>query len=177
MAGGDAKGAGLGDFRDAAVELQRHARPFTFALEQFDDLSRADVAEELAELLLVMGYAVPLDERDEGCRGESGERGFVEVRVAGEIILGSGVDVREIAAATAGNQYLLSGAIIVLDEENGAPALARLDGTHQTRRASTQDDNVVIHRCTGALKVAHNLVVVVSEPDVVVKLIRMPVWP
>ena len=101
MIGGDAKGAGLRDLRDTAVELQRHACPVAFALQQFDDLARADVAEELAEFLLVMGDAMPLDQRDEGRRGVAGERGFVEVRVAGEVILGSGVDVGEIATTAA----------------------------------------------------------------------------
>ena len=57
----------------------------------------------------------------------------------------------------------------MFDDEDRASAFARLDGAHQSCRASTQDDDVVICRRVGTVGIAHNSFVV-CESELVVGL-------
>src|SRR5580704_12012213 len=52
------------------------------------------------------------------------------------------VNVREIAAPAAGNQYLLPGTLGTLQHRHAPPALARLDRAHQSRSASPEHNHV-----------------------------------
>jgi hypothetical protein len=55
------------------------------------------------------------------------------------------VEVREVAAAAAGNLDLAPDAVVVLDDEDGAPAPPGLHRAHQPRRPAADDDHVVFH--------------------------------
>jgi hypothetical protein len=138
----DGAGAGLeeescgsvrrGDGVDGGSGEDAHACVLALALEHGDDLLRGAVAEELAEGLLVVLDAVLLDEGNDVGGSEAGEGGFGEVRVGGEEVFGAGVDVCEVAAASAGDEDLLADAVGVIEDKDAPRAPSGLDGAHQS---------------------------------------------
>ena len=122
-----------------------HARGLRLRQQQRDDLARAAVAEELAELLLVEAHAVLLDQRDEVGRRVARERRAAEVRVLGEEVLGPRAQVGEVAAPAARDQDLAADLGVALEHEHAAPALAGLDRAHQAGRAAADHDHVEAH--------------------------------
>ena len=65
----------------ALAYVSLHAGIGALSEQQVDDLAGAAVAEQLAELLLVVGDAVRLDQGDEVLRPVAGERAATEGRV------------------------------------------------------------------------------------------------
>ena len=100
------------------------------------------VAEELAEGFFVVGDAVLLDQGDEVVRGVAGEGGLGEVGVGGEEVFRRGMEVGEVAAAAAGDEDLLAGAVGVFEDEGAAAAAAGLDGAHEAGGAGAEDEDV-----------------------------------
>ena len=96
------------------------------------------VAEELAEGLLVIGDAVLLDQSDDVCGSEAGERGFGEVRVGGEEVFGAAVDVGEVAAAAAGDEDLFAGPVRRVRGGGRGGRGGRFDGAHQAGGAGSE---------------------------------------
>src|SRR5438094_8833214 len=78
-----------------------HAAARAFRLEHHDDVERGVVAEELAELLLVVGDAVALDKTDELRGRVARERRAAEIRVLRQKVCRPRVDIREVAPAAA----------------------------------------------------------------------------
>src|SRR5438552_13570586 len=107
-----------------------HSAARAFRLEHRDDVERGAVAEELAELLLVVGDAVTLDETDELRRRVACERRAAEIRVLRQKVRRPRVDVREVAPAAAGDADLFADDVIVLDEQHPAAALSGLRSAH-----------------------------------------------
>jgi hypothetical protein len=64
------------------------------------------------------------------------------VWVRGEKVFGAGVEVGEVAAASAGDEDLLAGLFGVVEEEDAAIAATGLDGAQETSSAGTEDDDV-----------------------------------
>ena len=62
--------------------------------------------------------------------------------VAGEVVFWTGMDVGEVAAASAGDEDLLAGAIGELDDENAAAAAAGVDGAHEAGGSCAEDEDV-----------------------------------
>jgi len=62
------------------------------------------------------------DEGEKIFRREAGERGFGEIGIGRVEILGPGMNVGEIAAATTGDEDLLADAVGVLDDGDAASA-------------------------------------------------------
>lgn len=118
--------------------------------EHRDDLLRGAVAEELAEGFLVIGDAVLLDESDEVRGGVAGEGGFGEVRVFGEEVFGAGVEVGEVAPASAGDEDFLAGEVCVVEQGDAAAATSGFDGAHQTGGACSDDEDVDLALVHGA---------------------------
>ena len=58
-------------------------------------------------------------------------------------MLGSGVDVRDVAAAAAGDGDLRADLPAALEDEHGAAPPTHVGGTEKTRRSSADDDHVV----------------------------------
>ena len=90
----------------------------------------------------MVGDAVLFDERDEVLRGVAGEGGLGEVGVGGEEVFRAGVEVGEVAAASAGDEDLLAGAVGVVEEEDAAAAAAGFDGGHQAGGSGSEDEDV-----------------------------------
>jgi hypothetical protein len=72
------------------------------------------------------------------------------MRVGGDEILWARMQTREIAASAAGDQDLLAKAVRVFQKQNAAAPLAGFDGTHQSRRAGSEDNCVVFVILTGS---------------------------
>ena len=76
------KQAAFCDRLDPATAAHLDFRDRAFREEHLDDLARACIAEELAELFLVKGDAVFLDQRDEILRRVAGEGRGAKARIA-----------------------------------------------------------------------------------------------
>ena len=116
-----------------------HSRGAAFGFEHFHDVLRGTVAEKLAERFLVIRNAVFFDQRDEVGRFVPGQGGFREVRIRGIEIFRPAMEVREIAAASAGDQDFLAGAIGTFQDGDAPAAFARLDRAHQPGGSGAQN--------------------------------------
>ena len=65
------------------------------------------------------------------------------MRVLGEEVFGSCVEVGEVAAASAGDEDFFAGAVGVVDKEDAAPAASSLEGAHEAGGTCSEDDCVV----------------------------------
>lgn len=111
VAGGDgecAAGIVAADFLNVDGDEDAHASVLALAHEHVDDLLRGAVAEELAQGFLVPGDAVAFDETDEVGGRVTGESGLGEVGIGGEEVVGAGVQIGEVAPATAGDEDFFS---------------------------------------------------------------------
>ena len=97
------------------------------------------------QLLFVVRNSMLLHQGHKVIRREPCEGRFAEMRVGGQIILGAGMDVREIASASPRNEDLLAEPLRMLQDQNRAAAFARLQGTHQAGSPGTYDDDVILH--------------------------------
>lgn len=121
---GGAKFGGLGakdefsgtlNFGDTGVNEDLDLGSAALGFEEVDNVGGGIVAEELAERFFVVGDAMLFDESDEIRGSEPGESRFGEVRIRGEKIFGSGVEIGEVAATTAGNEDFFADAVGVLE--------------------------------------------------------------
>ena len=135
-------GAIMGDGRDGRFQPQLRIHRLHFAKQHADDVLGAVIAKELAERLFVPGDAVFFDKGDEIARRITGERGFGEMRIGGEIILWPGVDIGEVAAAAAGDADLFARRFRMVENDDGAAALAGADGAHHASGARPQNQHV-----------------------------------
>ena len=85
-----------------------------------------------------------LDQIYEVCGSASGEGGFTKVRILGDEIFRLAMNIGEVAAATTGNEYLLTDALSALQHRDPASALAGFDGAHQAGRACAQNNHIEI---------------------------------
>jgi hypothetical protein len=67
------------------------------------------------------------------------------VKVPGKIVLGGDVQVREIAAPTAGNANLRARSFSMVDHQDRPAALAAFDSAQETRCSGADDDDVFLH--------------------------------
>ena len=72
-----------------------------------------------------------LHQLDEIARGITCQGRFGEVRVGGEKIVGAGVEIGEVAAATSRDQDLAADLPVVLQHHHRAASLAGFYGAHQ----------------------------------------------
>ncbi len=109
-------------------------------------------AEELAEGFFVPGDVVLLDEGEEVEGGVAGEGGLGEVRVGGEEVFGAGVEVGEVAAASAGDEDFLAGRGGVFEDEGAAAAAGGVRGAEEAGGAGSEDEDVGLGH--GAIRVS-----------------------
>jgi len=134
------------DFADFGVDNDFCVGVAAFGFEHGDDLSGGIVAEELAESFLVVCDSVFLDESDEIGGGVACEGGFGEVWICGEEMLRLGVKIREIAAASAGDEDFFADFFGAFEEDYAAAAFAGFDGAHQASGATAQNDYVEVEQ-------------------------------
>ena len=113
-----------------------------FGFEHLDNIAGGMIAEKLAQCFLVVRDAMLLDQSDEVRRRVPRQRGFREVRIGGDEILRAAIQVCEIAAASAGDENFLAGAIGPLQDRDAPAALAGLDRAHQSRSAGAQNQGI-----------------------------------
>lgn len=86
--------------------------------------------------------SVFLDQGDDVCRCEAGERGFGEVRVFGEEIFRAAMDVGEVASAASGDQDLLADAFRMVQQDNAPATPTCFDCAHHAGRACSQNYDI-----------------------------------
>ena len=57
-------------------------------------------------------------------------------------MFGAGVDVGEVAAASAGDEDFLAGTVGMFEDEGAAAAASSLDGAHEASGAGAEDEDV-----------------------------------
>ena len=87
--------------------------------------------------------AVLFDKSDEIRRRMTCKRRLGKVRIAGDEVFWSAVNIREIAAAAAGDEDFLSGPLGTLEHGHAPPALSGLNGAHQPGGPCPQDNSVI----------------------------------
>ena len=75
----------------------------------------------------------------------SRKRGLVKVCVGRDEVVGSGVEIREIAPASAGYSDFPADGFVAFEDQNRAATLTRFERAHQPGRAGPYNDNVVAH--------------------------------
>jgi len=75
----------------------------------------------------------------------SRKRGLVKVCVGRDEVVGSGVEIREIAPASAGYSDFPADGFVAFEDQNRATTLAGFDRAHQPGRTRPDNNNVVAH--------------------------------
>jgi len=152
----DGEGDIAANFADFGVDNDFYVSVAAFGFEHGDDLCGGIVAEELAEGFFVIGDSVFLNEGDEIGGGVACEGGFGEVRICGEEMLRLGVEICEVAAASAGDEDFFADFFGAFEEDYAAAAFAGFDGAHEAGGAAAQNDHVeVVHYGSRRKRVEH----------------------
>jgi hypothetical protein len=85
---------------------------------------------------------MPFDECDEIARRVAGERRANEVRISGDESVGGAVEIGKVAAATAGDEYLLADAIGMIENYDATAALTSGDSRHEAGCPSTEHQDI-----------------------------------
>ena len=103
----------------------------------------------------MVGNAVLFDERDEISGRVTRERGFCEVRIRRNKIFRAAMEIGEVAAAPAGDEYLFAGALGSFEDGNAASAFTSFNGAHKAGGPGAENQYVKIMcrqefaRCNG----------------------------
>src|SRR6202050_5408199 len=100
------------------------------------------ITEKLPQRFLVIGDFMLLHQRSKIRRGITCQRRFRKMRIPGKEILRPAVNICEIAAPTARNQYLFPGTLGALQHCHPPPPFSRLHRAHQSRGAGAQNHHV-----------------------------------
>jgi 23S rRNA (cytosine1962-C5)-methyltransferase len=114
------------------------------AFERRYQITRAAVAEELAQRLLVVRDAMPFHQCNHVRGRKADERGAGEVRVFREKVGPCTAQVGKVGAAAAGDEDLLPDAVGVVQKKHAASATACLRRAQQARRASAQNRYIAL---------------------------------
>src|SRR5688572_477381 len=106
MAGFDAKAIGAGNIRNFSADADVDAALRAFRQQHGNDLARRAIAKQLAECLLVISDAMPLNHRNEISLRVAAQRRSAEIGVAGQKPIRLTAKVGEIAAPAARDENL-----------------------------------------------------------------------
>jgi hypothetical protein len=130
------------NFLDFGAQKDLDTGRAALGFQHVGDVLRRTIAEELAKRFLVIWDAMLFHQRDEVRRRVAGERGFCEVLICAEEILRAAVDVREIAAAAAGDEDFLANTIGTLEDGDAAAAFAGFGGAQESCGTSAENQGV-----------------------------------
>jgi len=130
---------GAANLLNVAVQNNLYSCSPALGFEQFHNILGGTVAEKLAERLLVIRNVVSFNQRDEVGRFVPGQSGFGEVGICGIEVFRPAIQVREIAAAPAGDEDFLARAIGAFQDGDAPAAFARLDRAHQPGGSGAQN--------------------------------------
>ncbi|MNQ15041.1 hypothetical protein D3C85_280030 [compost metagenome] len=128
----------VGDLGHRTAHAPLHIAGVALGAQHVDDGFAGVVAEKLSAVLLVPGDAVALHQRQKVLRRIGRQGRPAEMRIVGKKIGGSGADVREVAAASAGNADLLRQALRVVDQHHAQAALTGHRCTHHASGAGAE---------------------------------------
>src|SRR5271163_1109056 len=109
-------------FMNGRVNLDRHTGRDALPLEHDHNVVGRSVAKQLPQLLLMPGDLVLLYQFDKVRRGIASQRGLGKVRISGEKVFGSGMQVGEVTAPSTGDQDLLAAPGGLFKHQNTAAA-------------------------------------------------------
>lgn len=121
----------------------RDAARVALVLQHVDDRVAAVVAEELALVLFVPGHVMALEQPEEVARRIARQRRAREMRIRRQIVVGAGVQVREVAAAAARDADLLGEPRRVIDQHDAAAELPGDRGAHHPGGARADHGDVI----------------------------------
>jgi hypothetical protein len=127
---------------DSAVKKDLYTGGSAFRFEHIGNVLCGAIAEKLAQRLLVVRDVMFFNEGDEIRGGVAGQGGFRKVFVRGDEVFRPAMEIREIAAASAGDQDFLTDFICAFDHGDAASAFAGLDGAKQSGGSGAKDQSV-----------------------------------
>ena len=148
--GGGAKFAGPGmdhevravlNLPDSDAHKYFHTGVAALGLQHGGDVPCAAVAEKLAECFFVIRNAVLFDQGDEVRRRIAGKRRFGEVFVCADKFLRGAMEIREVAAAAAGDEDFLADAVRKRFKDGHTAPLASASA-QPSRSAGAKNKNV-----------------------------------
>lgn len=122
----------MGDADDIRLQPERGLSLGHFSKKHIYDLRGLAIAEELAERFFMIGDAVFCDQLDKVPLGVAGQRGFGEMRVFAEEVLGRAIHIGEVAAPAAGNTDFFARFLGMIYDERVWPSVG---GAHEASGA------------------------------------------
>ncbi len=133
------------DRQHIALGADLRAGRIAFVQQHAHDLLGGDVAEQLAQLFLVIGDGMTLDHLHKIRRAVARQCGFAEMPIGRNEVARRGAGVGEIATPATGHQDLLADLVGMIDHQHLAAALAGSKGAHQSGSAGADDQHVATH--------------------------------
>jgi hypothetical protein len=119
-----------------------NATGLAFLFEHPQDVAGRAITEQLSQSLFVVGNAMLLHQREEIGWRVTSQGGLGKMRIGREEVVRLAADVREIAAAAAGDENLFAQTVGVFENRDPMLALAGLDGAHQARCPAAENECV-----------------------------------
>ena len=135
-----------GNAADRGPQPQFGAGTGAFRQQHVDDLLRAVIAEQLAELLFMERDAMLFHQGDEIILRVAAEGRFAEMPVARQERRRRGMDVGEIAAPAAGDADLLGWLFRMVEDQHPPPARAGDPPAHQPGGPAADDQHINLFR-------------------------------
>ena len=134
----------MGNFSNRRRHVSGYTGRGALLLQHGNNVGGSPVAKELPKLLLVPRDLVLLYQLQEVRRGVAGKRGLGKVRIRREEVLGCGVKIGEVTAASTRDQDLLANARGMLEQENATATTGCMHGAEQTGSAGPHNEDVIV---------------------------------
>ena len=121
-------------FPDVCSQKDPDIRVGTFTQQHGRDLLRRAIAKELPQSLFVVSDTMSFDQGDEISRCVTRQCRPGKVRIGGDKVFWTAMQVGEVAAPTARNQNFLAHPLGALEQRHPPPATACLDRAHKSGR-------------------------------------------
>ncbi len=134
---------GLRNFSQPGFKPQFDAGLFHFGKQHADDVFRGIVAKQLTQGLFVPADAISLDQGEKIVLRIALEGGFGEMRIGGEKIARTGMEIGEIAPSSPRDANFLARRFQMLQNEDAASARTGVSRAHHPGRPGAEDHRVV----------------------------------
>src|SRR5579859_2762171 len=134
----------MADLSNPGRYLDDHTGLRALLLEHGNDVARCTVAEELAQRFLVPADVVFFYQLQEVSRGVTRQSRLGKVRVRGKEVFRGGVQIREVATASARDEDLFPDALGMFQHQDTPTATTRMHGAEQTGSAASHDEHVIV---------------------------------
>src|SRR5579864_1348939 len=140
------------------IGLATHANGAALGLKHGDDLLRRSITEKLAQSFLVIGNAVFFHQRNKIGRRVTGQGGLGKVRIGGDKVFRTAMQVGKVAAPAARDEDLFADALSPLQYRHAAATLTGFNGAHKAGSSSAENDDIkTLHRNDDPLSVSRTV--------------------